>query len=49
MNEASCSQCDALWAAEELLQREDTGEMVCPACSGLVDDEDISCHYDETG
>lgn len=49
MSEARCSQCGLLWAAEELLQREDTGEPVCPACSGLADAEDLSCHYDETG
>ncbi len=49
MREAPCEQCGIHWPEEELLQREDNGQMVCPECSGLLDDEDLSCEYDETG
>lgn len=49
MKEAPCEQCGHVWPEDELLQREDNGQMVCPECSGLLDDEDLSCQYDETG
>lgn len=49
MNDASCSQCDQLYEEDELLTREDNGQLVCPVCSGLLTDEDLCCHYDETG
>jgi len=49
MNEARCSECDRLWPEEELVRREDDSRMVCPECSGLLADEDLSCRYDESG
>jgi len=49
MEEARCTKCCRLYEKEELLQREDNGELVCPDCSGLLDAEDLSCEYDETG
>ena len=49
MKEAPCEQCGRLWAEEDLLEREDNGLLVCPECSGLLTDEDLSCQYDETG
>jgi len=49
MKEARCSECGELWPEEELLEREDNGERVCPACSGLLTAEELSCRYDETG
>jgi len=38
-----------MFPEEKLLIREDTGEPVCEDCSGLVNDEDLSCRYDEQG
>lgn len=49
MKEAPCSQCGIIWPEEELLTREDNGKIVCPDCSGLLADENLSCQYDETG
>lgn len=49
MKEQSCSQCGLLFPEEELLLREDTGESVCPDCSGLLADEDLGCGYVEEG
>jgi uncharacterized Zn finger protein (UPF0148 family) len=49
MNEAACAQCGIPWPDDELLQREDNGELICPACSGLLDDKEVSCQYDESG
>jgi len=49
LKEERCTQCQELWPAEELLEREDNGKMVCPACSGLLTDEELSCRYDEVG
>lgn len=49
MNEAPCAQCGVLWQEDELLQREDNGQRVCPECSGLIEDEDLSCQFDESG
>ncbi len=49
MQEAPCSECGEFWQEDELLLREDNGELVCPDCSGLLADEDLSCRYEETG
>lgn len=49
MNDARCSQCCQRWHEDELLRREDDGRLVCPDCSGLQADEDLSCRHDETG
>lgn len=49
MKEARCSHCGQLFAEEELLEREDTGELVCEDCSGLLASEDLGCRYDEQG
>ena len=48
MKRAPCSQCKEIWPEDELLKREDNGEVVCPDCSGLIANEDLSCQYDET-
>ena len=49
MKTAPCAQCGEIWPEEELLKREDNGQRVCPKCSGLLTDEDLSCQYDESG
>lgn len=49
MQEQRCAECYELWPEIELLEREDNGNRVCPACSGLLTDEELSCRYDETG
>ncbi len=49
MTDTRCSECGERWPAEELLKREDNGLLVCPDCSGLLEDEDLSCRYDESG
>ncbi len=49
MDYARCSQCARLYEEDELLRREDNGELVCPLCSGLLAGEDLDCRYDETG
>ena len=49
MNEIPCSQCCQIFEEDELLPREDNGQLVCPICSGLLAYEDLSCQYDETG
>jgi NAD-dependent SIR2 family protein deacetylase len=49
MKESACAQCGVLWQEEELLKREDNGQIVCPECSGLMKDENLSCQYDESG
>lgn len=49
MNDTNCSQCGRLYEEDELLRREDNGQVVCPECSGLLAGEDLSCQYDETG
>lgn len=38
-----------LYDENELLVTEDTGELVCPSCSGLLAAEDLTCQYDEQG
>ncbi len=47
MEEKTCSNCQQSFPEELLLTREDNGELVCEACSGLLADEDLSCEYDE--
>jgi hypothetical protein len=49
MSDKRCSRCSILFPEEELLIREDTGEAVCPECSGLLTGEDLGCEYDEEG
>lgn len=49
MADKRCSRCTILYAEEELLVAEDTGELVCPSCSGLLANEDLDCQYDEEG
>ncbi len=49
MSDKRCSQCGMLFPEEELLIREDTGELVCPDCSGLLEGEDLGCEYVEEG
>ncbi len=49
MSDKRCSECSTLYDEEELLVREDNGELVCPDCSGLLVGEDLGCTYDETG
>jgi len=47
--EKLCSQCNGVFPEEALLQREDNAELVCEDCSGLLDNENLSCRYDEQG
>jgi len=49
MNDKRCDRCAMLYEEEELLVTEDTGEAVCPGCSGLLAHEDLGCQYDEEG
>lgn len=49
MADKHCSRCRRLFDEAELLLTEDTGELVCPDCSGLLAEEDLSCEYDEEG
>jgi len=49
MTDKRCSKCQLLYEEEELLVTEDSGELVCPDCSGLLDDEDLGCEYVEEG
>ena len=49
MGYARCAQCGRLYEEEVLLERENDGRRVCPACSGLLAGEDLDCRYDETG
>jgi DNA-directed RNA polymerase subunit RPC12/RpoP len=49
MTDKRCSRCKMLYEEEELLLTEDTGELVCPECSGLLADEDLGCEYVEEG
>jgi hypothetical protein len=49
MTDKRCSKCRMLFPEEELLIREDTGQPVCPDCSGLLEGEDLSCTYVEEG
>jgi hypothetical protein len=48
MTDKRCARSHVL-QEEELLVNEDTGEAVCPACSGLLAHEDLGCQYDEEG
>jgi hypothetical protein len=47
--EKQCSQCKLMFPEEELLEREDTSELVCEDCSGLQAEDDLTCRYDEQG
>lgn len=48
--EKRCTQCNGMYPEEELLIREDTSELVCEDCSGLLENnEDLTCRYDEQG
>jgi RNA polymerase subunit RPABC4/transcription elongation factor Spt4 len=47
--EKQCSNCKLMFPEEELLEREDTAELVCGDCSGLLAADEISCRYDEQG
>jgi len=49
MTDKRCARCGMLYEEEELLVTEDTGEAVCPDCSGLLAHEDLDCQYDEEG
>lgn len=49
MTDVRCARCALLYEEEELLVTEDTGEKVCPDCSGLLAAEDLGCQYDEEG
>ncbi len=49
MTDRRCSKCSMLYPEEELLIAEDTGDYVCPECSGLLEGEAIGCRYDEEG
>jgi hypothetical protein len=49
MSDKRCSKCRLLYEEEELLVAEDTGELVCPDCSGLLAKENAGCAYDEEG
>jgi len=49
MEEKPCARCLRTWPEEELLIAEDSGEPICPECSGLLAGEDLSCRFDESG
>lgn len=49
MNELRCTECQRLFAEEDLLTRENDGAKVCVDCSGLLTKEDLGCEYDEVG
>ncbi len=49
MTDTRCAQCGHVYEEDELIEREDTGELICIDCSGLMAYEDLSCQYDETG
>lgn len=49
LKEARCSACNRLYLEEELLVKEDDGQLVCAACSGLLAHEDLGCEYVEDG
>lgn len=49
MTDKRCSRCQMLYLEEELLITEDTGEAVCPDCSGLLGADNLSCVHDEEG
>ena len=49
MKELRCSKCSILLPEEELLVREDNGELECPECAGFYKEEDLCCDYDEIG
>jgi RNA polymerase subunit RPABC4/transcription elongation factor Spt4 len=47
--EKQCSSCKLMFPEEDLLEREDTADLVCEDCSGLLADDEMSCRYDEQG
>ncbi len=49
MQQITCEQCGQRWPVDEMLKREDNGQLVCLECSGLLADEGSGCRYDETG
>jgi formylmethanofuran dehydrogenase subunit E len=49
MTEARCTVCNRLFLEEELLVKEDDGQLVCADCSGLLGQEDLGCEYVEEG
>lgn len=49
MGDKRCERCALLYDEEELLLTEDTGEWVCPVCSGLLEKEIATCRGDEEG
>ncbi|MBE0595871.1 MAG: hypothetical protein IH614_01230 [Desulfuromonadales bacterium] len=49
MSDKRCSDCCMLYPEEELLLREDDGQLVCPDCSRLNEDDLLTCTYDEVG
>lgn len=49
MADKRCSRCTLLYDEDDLLLTEDTNDLVCPSCSGLLANEDLSCQYDEQG
>lgn len=49
MQEQRCSNCGRVFDTDDLLQREDNGQLVCVDCSGLFADDHSSCQYDESG
>ncbi len=52
MSETQCTGCGLLFEEEELLAKEDDGQLVCVECSGLLafeTDEDLGCQYAEDG
>lgn len=49
MGDKRCERCTMLYDEEDLLLTEDTGEWVCPECSGLFEEEKATCRGDEEG
>ena len=47
--EKQCTKCMLIFPEEELLVREDNAELVCEDCSGLQEQDYLSCRYDEQG
>lgn len=49
MTDKRCNRCRMLYEEDELLMTEDTGEWVCPDCSGLLAADQAGCEFDEEG
>ncbi len=43
MKETRCAQCNQPYDEDELIPREDTGELICPDCSGLLKEDNPTC------